>query len=550
MKESRALMVVLESLARTFTEHRVDLSVKPSMKNTFHISGNTIYVDLHLPRFPGLSEEEQLRIIVDALNHECEHINLDFSKEKIEKFIERTGGGKLARWILTIVEDHYTDFSRLQRWRGLKKARTFLAKTLIQKELPIYKIKDEKGAALKGLFMLNYAGFAKGADRASAAVKSFLTKARERLIEVRRMHSYENREKVAEELLNAILMLEGECMLIEDLDSKIDFDRIKVVENKPEHMAKIEDADEVDIDDALIFSWNEMPKSDLSLSSFERQIFESIEELQMEMNRIDDVIRGSIAKRDMRINPAQIPKIPESVVSELTSLLERIKTEDRFIEAEWGEEINIRNVIRFLCGESARRLYYETKPADTGGRAILLAIDLSGSMKDKIEDTIVASHIVATATESLNDRLAAFGFQEKTGITSFVKITPMKFWHERYKPEYFTGFDIFGSTPLKEAVVEAGEWLKSIYAKEKIAFIFTDAEPTSSTPRDVYKVVCALQRTNLNVIGIGVGNRINPEMLSFCFGSSYVWVPNVKDLPHVLFSTYTKFLDPSTLRMN
>jgi hypothetical protein len=542
MKESRALMVVLESLARTFTEHRFDLSVKPSMKNTFHISGNTIYVDLSLPKFPELSEEEQLRIVVDALNHECEHINLSFSKEKIERFIERTEGGRLARWILTIVEDHYTDFSRLQRWRGLKKARAFFAKMLIEKELPIYKTKDEKGAALKGLLMLNYAGFAKGADKASSAVKKFLAKARNRLIEVREMHSYEDREKVAEELLNSILMLRGECMV--ELDPKIDFDRLKVVEYKEN--AEVEHPDE-DVDDTPIFSWNEMPESDLSLSSFERQIFESIEELQIEMNRIDEVIRGSIAKRDMRINPAQIPKIPESVVSELKSLLEHIKTEDRFVEAEWGEEVNIRNVVRFLCGENARRLYYETKPADTGGRAILLAIDLSGSMKSKIEDTIVASHVVATATESLNDRLAAFGFQEKTGITSFVKITPMKFWHERYKPEYFTGFDIFGSTPLKEAVVEAGEWLKGIYAREKIAFIFTDAEPTSSTPKDVYRAVCALQRS-VNVIGIGVGNRINPAMLSSCFGNSYVWVPNVKDLPHVLFLTYTKFLDPSTLR--
>lgn len=96
-----AFLRVLESLARTFTEHTLDVKVKESYKGVFHIQGNTIYVAANSDSF---LEENRLRLIVDALNHECEHINLNFSKDKLENFIRKTGMGNLARWVLTIVE--------------------------------------------------------------------------------------------------------------------------------------------------------------------------------------------------------------------------------------------------------------------------------------------------------------------------------------------------------------------------------------------------------------------------------------------------------------
>ena len=530
-----AFLRVLESLARTFTEHTLDVKVKESYKGVFHIQGNTIYVAANSDSF---LEENRLRLIVDALNHECEHINLNFSKDKLENFIRKTGMGNLARWVLTIVEDYYTDFSRLKRWRGLKKTRALYAKMLMENALPVYLLCDRE-AALKGLHMVSYCGFAKGEELANSELRSFFNKCRDLLVRIRNVHEFEEREKVALKILDEIKRMKPyDYEPFEDLDWKIDF-QISCKAKSEQRSFEV-DAD-CDFDVDAIMEWNEV--DDLKPSEFEVSIIESIQQLEAEFERQNEQVRGSLAKRDMRIDPTKIVEVDERIVEELKGLLERIKTEDRFVEDEWGEVINIRNYLRFICGEKWRNLYYSTKPADTGNRAVLIALDLSGSMKSKIEETIKACHVLATATEYLNDKLAAFGFQEKIGLVNYVKFTPIKFWHEKYKPEFFTNLDVFGNTPLKEAVIEAGEWLKPVVAKQKIAFIFTDAEPTSSTADQVYKAVCRIKHAN--IIGVGIGTKINPLMLQSCF-SNYLWVPDIKDLPNSLFSAYLSFVDDST----
>lgn len=529
-----ALFKVLESLARTFTEHSFDLKIRESNKNVFHIHGDTIYVATNSEFV--LKEEDKLRLIVDALNHECEHVNLDFSKDKLKNFIEQTKLGNLARWVLTIVEDHYTDFSRLKRWRGLKKTRALFAKMMMENEIPVNLLCDRE-AALKGLYMISYSGFAKGEEFVKEELKSFFDKSRDLLLRTRDIHEFEERKKIAGEILREIRRMKPyDFMPYDDLDWKIDF-QINCGATQTSQ-TNVEFNANYDFDLEKIMEWNEV--DDLTPSTFELNIIESIQQLEVEFERQNEQIRGSIAKRDMRIDPTKRIEVEERVVNELTQLLERIKTEDRFVEDEWGEIVNIRNYLRFICGERWRNLYYTTKPADTGNRAILIALDLSGSMKSKIEETIKACHILATASEYLNDKLAAFGFQEKIGLVNYVKFTPIKFWHEKYKPEFFTNLDVFGNTPLKEAVIEAGEWLKPIIAKQKIAFVFTDAEPTSSTVEQVYKAVCRVKHAE--IVGVGIGTKINPSMLQSCFGN-YLWVPEIKDLPNLLFSVYLSFLD-------
>ena len=216
-----ALIRVLESLARTFTEHKFDVKIRESSKNAFHIHGDTIYVATN-PEF-NIGEEEKLRIIVDALNHECEHINLGFSKDKLEKFVKKTKLGSLARWVLTVVEDHYTDFSRLKKWRGLKKTRALFAKLVMEKENPVNLLCDRE-AALKGLYMISYSGFAKGEEFVKEELKEFFKKARSMMLKIRETHEFKEREKIAEEILNELVKLKPyDFMPRDDLDFKIDF---------------------------------------------------------------------------------------------------------------------------------------------------------------------------------------------------------------------------------------------------------------------------------------------------------------------------------------
>jgi|GEM_PF-1272824 hypothetical protein len=531
-----AIIKVLESLARTFTDHKHEFRVRKSGNNLYHIHGDIIYIGE--PDF-RIGEEEKLRIIVDALNHECEHINLGFSRERIENFIRRTRLGSLARWVLTIIEDHYTDFSRLKKWRGLKKPRTLFAKLVMEKEIPINHL-CEREAALKGLYMISYSGYAKGEESISSGLRFFLDEARKNMLKVREMHNFEERERIAEEILNEITRMEPHnFMPFYDLDLKIDFQIDWRLTHGNYRKTEYSEYEDIAFDIDKILEWNGV--DDLTPSEFEKTILESLSELEIEFEKQSEQIRGSIAGRDRRINLSEKPEVDESIVNELTILLEKIKNEDLFVESEWGEAVNIRNYLRHICGEKWRNLYYEIKPADTGGRAILIVLDLSGSMKEKIYETIKACHIVSQASEYLNDRIAAFGFQEKIGVGNQIIFSPIKFWHEKYMPEYYTGLDVFGSTPLREAVIEAGEWLKPVTAKEKVVFIFTDGEPTSSTPEQVFRAICRLG--DLRVIGIGIGTEINPEMLQSCFGNSYLWVPNIRDMPNLLFSVYLSFMD-------
>ena len=163
-------------------------------------------------------------------------------------------------------------------------------------------------------------------------------------------------------------------------------------------------------------------------------------------------------------------------------------------------------------------------------------------MKTKIRETIIASQIIIYAAEYLNDKVAAFGFQEKPGMGSIVRIIPIKLWNEKFDPRNFD-IETFGNTPLREAIIEIGDWMSYISARKKVAFVFTDAEPTSSTPEQVYRAVCSLRCMGIDVIGIGVGRSINPSMLSRCFGEGYVWVPEIRELPYALFKAYTSLID-------
>ncbi len=526
----KALISVLESLARTFSDHKQSFRVRESAKGVFHLRGDTIYVDLNLSRF-NLSELDKLRIVVDALNHICEHVNLGYTKMDLERFVKKTGQGELSRWTLTVVEDHYTDFSRIKKWRGLKKTRTLFALKVMESEPPVYAIKSEREAALRGLWTISYAGFAKGEERANRRLREFYDFAREAVISARSLTSFDEREKLAMEILKELKKFSGRVS--GELDPKIDFE-LGVGEKE---YFRLDIEENCDFDPSMILEWNEIDDVDLEPSEFEKIIVENIKSVQVEMER-----------QTMKVKTAKFYKqrevqTPLNLIREVTSILEKIKTDDSFIESEWGEEINVRNYVRRFCGENIVDLYYQTIPADTGGRAVLLAIDFSGSMRKKIRETIIASQVVAYAAEYLNDRVAAFGFQEKPGIGRVIRIIPIKLWNEKLDLRAFAEIETFGNTPLREAIIEAGEWLKQVSGRRKIAFIFTDAEPTSSTTEQVYKAVCSLGNEGIYVIGVGVGRSISPRMLAECFGNAYIWVPDLSELPYALFKTYISFVD-------
>jgi len=60
------------------------------------------------------------------------------------------------------------------------------------------------------------------------------------------------------------------------------------------------------------------------------------------------------------------------------------------------------------------------------------------------------------------------------------------FLAKEYRPEFFTDLDVSGNTPLREAILEVRDWLDPIAARQKVAMVFTDAEPTSSTPAALF----------------------------------------------------------------
>ena len=567
--ESKYLIQVLESLAYQFTNFEKEIKIEEGDKFQI-LSPDTIQINLNVNKYlkNNLHETNQLRILVDGVSKLTEILNISKLQEYYS-FIQQSNDPITALVVLNCVESLYVDSKRTKKYPGLKKA-CWLHNYLLAKNLTplIHKSKSPREQTLVGLVQLTLVGGLIEVNELNAKVAEVLQNCKHLLTKARDTDDFTKRLDLAKQIVHLLTKLptNKDTSVHEELPLILPPKLQKLASNLGKNLHLRQDIDDIGelgsasaskLPEELQFNednfeiWSLVPlaggiSSLAEVSDREGEILELVKEQieQLKTQAESSKIFGDSEDRDKAVNWYFKVLIPPHIKQELYYLLLQLKTKERVIESEVGQFINLRNYIRLKSGDtSMRKLFYDVEIRDTGNRAVLLVIDQSGSMQGKkLEMVRIAAHILATAITELGDKLAIFGFRGvsvKDPNEDKCSVTPVLFWNEKYKEQYLSVLYPIGSTPLKEAILKAREWMRNVSAKEKLVLVLTDGEPTTSTTQEVYGVVRKLMAEGIRVIGIGIGMKISAYKLKECFGrGNYVWVPDIEQLPRELFRIY------------
>jgi len=151
-----------------------------------------------------LNGAQELRCIANTLSHEIEHLresDLTSKKEFMEQYDDHP---QFAGMVINVLEDQYIDYTRTQRYPGLRKAQAFVVDTLMENHhrWPRVDNIDSRPKAMQEAFrQLAFAGYAKGFEDADDWLREFLGRVRPLIDRVRREHDQEARKDIAHQCM-------------------------------------------------------------------------------------------------------------------------------------------------------------------------------------------------------------------------------------------------------------------------------------------------------------------------------------------------------------
>lgn len=231
------------------------------------------------------------------------------------------------------------------------------------------------------------------------------------------------------------------------------------------------------------------------------------------------------------------------------------------VERERGK-INQRSLSNLITQSNYRTPFKELKKIDTTNVAIELLVDLSGSMRNRME---TAKMSVIAISEALSD--LGFNF-EVTGFTSVsdrrVKAHSRAIGvtgdHSRYNRttesllhyvfKRFGVGNMTGITTMKtseqnvdgESVKWAAKRLADQKQKRKILMVFSDGEPAADSNKsllckDLRDAVAMIEKSGIEVIGVGIETRSVER-----FYSNNIVVDHIDELPKKAMDKLTKII--------
>lgn len=211
MKRTNELQALLESLTALYNDGE-SVSVRFDSASYADIDGNYVAVAPNVRDAYGrdVSRVNELRIVVDTLSHEVEHIRETDLTVKRDFARMYPKNPKAAGAVVNILEDIYIDGTRTGRFPGLRKSLAFKIDTIMSNHHRRPRIdKMEAGEAhIEGLTQLAFAGYVKGVTDAPDDVREFLATVKPLVDDVRHEHDREAREeifrRVADELVSRI----------------------------------------------------------------------------------------------------------------------------------------------------------------------------------------------------------------------------------------------------------------------------------------------------------------------------------------------------------
>lgn len=212
MRRTNALKEYLEFLTTVYHPDNEKITVEwTSGKPHADTNGDYISINPNIRDWIGksLSDSNELRILTDTVSHEVEHILKSNLKGKKEFMESHPNAPETAGAVYNILEDVYIDYTRTNRWKGLRVSRAFFIDKSLSNSYRHPKLSStdtKEGKLLEGLLQVALSGYAKGINEIEdEEVKNFLGLARRKARKIRSMDNPSEREKLIEELTHTLL---------------------------------------------------------------------------------------------------------------------------------------------------------------------------------------------------------------------------------------------------------------------------------------------------------------------------------------------------------
>lgn len=201
-----------------------------------------------------------------------------------------------------------------------------------------------------------------------------------------------------------------------------------------------------------------------------------------------------------------------------------------------GPRIDLKRLMAFEADpRNYEHLWQRKIPTDRKDAAVLLLIDLSGSMRDeKIQSAVSGTVLVAETLDSLNIPFAIYGFQDV-----LVPIKPFHALFDGLAKDVITelplevlgkrpgGNNVYGNNDDGPCLLESAEELMSQPVRDKILLVISDGHPEGkhSTKEDLVDAVSLLTERDrdLTLVGIGIGPKT--EHVSQYYPNSVASIP-------------------------
>lgn len=211
MKRTTALTNLLGDLTRVFHDKRVPVEFTKGPSSAA-MDGSHVKVCTNLRKEYGLrdaTDVQELRVMVDHLSHEIEHLretDLESKKAFVDEYKEsHPAYANVAGFVINVLEDVFIDGTRTRRFPGLRASHAYFIDTQVSSG-------DHVGASLPlprrllaGFWEVSHAGTARGIEKAEPEVQEALAKVRLISQEIRHVTNPQDRYALAHEAMAVLL---------------------------------------------------------------------------------------------------------------------------------------------------------------------------------------------------------------------------------------------------------------------------------------------------------------------------------------------------------
>jgi len=222
MRRTNALEDLLGDLTRVFHDEHVPVTFTKEQSYAA-IDGSYVAIATNMRGVYGVrvSEAQELRLMVDHLSHEIEHIReseLDAKERFVNEYRDTDPAyARLAGMVVNVLEDVYIDGTRTKRFPGLRGAHAYFVDTQIKRGDDVGGTTPVERRLASGFWQVAHAGYAKGIQKAEPEVRDALAKIRVIAATVRDTDDADERYALAHQAMNVLLDVLPESPDVDEL---------------------------------------------------------------------------------------------------------------------------------------------------------------------------------------------------------------------------------------------------------------------------------------------------------------------------------------------